>query len=105
MSAIQKRIIRELYKGTTLSLKNMFPKLRCSNISREIRRSFEIPFGIILDRKQINWSDEFSSGYYFEYSLNPKDYERVRELFLELVMNLDVKQIEFFDPQVVIEID
>lgn len=83
MSAIQKRIIRELHKGTVLSVKNMY-LLRCSNISREIRRQFEKPFNIILDRKQIDWHDEFSSGYYYEYSINPKDKQKVEELYNKL---------------------
>ena len=80
MSAIQKRIVKQLYLGTVLSVKNMY-LLRCSNISREIIRQFEIPFGITLDRKRIDWKDEFSSGYYFEYSLNPKDKEKISEIF------------------------
>ena len=78
MSAIQKRILRELYKGTVLSVKNMY-LLRVTNISREIIRQFEIPFGIKLDRKRIEWSDDYGHGYYFEYRLNPKD----RQLFME----------------------
>ena len=78
MSAIQKRILRELYKGTVLSVKNMY-LLRVTNISREIIRQFEIPFGIILDRKCIRWKDEFGHGIYYEYRLNQND----RELFME----------------------
>ena len=80
MSAIQKRIVKQLYLGTVLSVKNMY-LLRCSNISREIIRQFEKPFGITLDRKRIDWKDEFSSGYYFEYSLNPKDKEKLTEIY------------------------
>ena len=78
-SAIQKRIIKELSKGTKLSVRNMY-LLRCSNISREIIRQFETPFGITLDREKILWHDEFGSGYYFEYSLNKKDVKEVKRL-------------------------
>ena len=85
MSAIQKRIINQLHKGTKLSIKNMY-LLRCSNISREIRRQLEIPFDITLNRETIKWKDEFSNGTYYEYSLNPKDKQRVKELYKQLIL-------------------
>ncbi|MDT8347874.1 MAG: hypothetical protein RQ756_08730 [Flavobacteriaceae bacterium] len=88
MSAIQKRIIKELKNGNTLSVKNMY-LLRCSNISREIIRQFERPFNIALQRKRVDWSDEFSHGWYYEYSLNPEDLPRVKELFEKIVLGKD----------------
>ncbi len=88
MSAIQKRIIKELHNGTTLSVKNMY-LLRCSNISREIIRQFEKPFNIVLNRKKIDWQDEFSSGYFFEYSLDLKDKEFINELYKKHVLNIN----------------
>lgn len=91
MSAIQKRIIKELYNGTTLSVKNMY-KLRCSNISREIIRRFEQPFNIVLDRKKVEWKDEFSSGWYYEYSLNQKDKEKIKKLYFDRV----IKEISLY---------
>ena len=84
MSAIQNRIITELYKGTKLSVRNMY-KLRCSNISREILRQFENPFNIILDRKKIKWKDSFGNGCYFEYSLNEKDKDKLSEIYERIV--------------------
>ena len=86
MSAIQKRIIKELYKGTVLSVKNMH-LLRCSNISRELIRQFEKPFNIELDRKKVEWKDEFSNGYYFEYSLNISDKKEIEFLYTTHVLN------------------
>ena len=87
MSAIQKRILRELYLGTVLSVKNMY-LLRVTNISREIVRQFEIPFGIILDRKCVTWVDEYGNGYYFEYSLNPKDRDQFMEVYNKVILNV-----------------
>lgn len=84
MSAIKKRIIKELHNGTVLSVKNMY-LLRCSNISREILRQFEKPFNITLDRKKINWTDEFSSGWYYEYSLNPKDIKKLEKIYINQI--------------------
>ena len=86
MSAIQKRIIKELYNGTVLSVRNMY-LLRCSNLSREIIRQFELPFGIELNRKQIDWHDEFSSGYYYEYSLPKENYKDIVRLYFKHVLN------------------
>lgn len=85
MSAIQKRIIKELLKGTKLSVKNMY-LLRCSNISREIKRQFENVFNITLDREVINWSDEFSSGWYYQYSLNSKDKKELSKIYKQKII-------------------
>lgn len=88
MSAIQKRIIKELYNGTILSVRNMYV-LRCSNISRELLRQFERPFQIELQRKKINWSDEFSSGWYFEYSLSPNDKQKIKIIYDKIVLGIE----------------
>ena len=87
MSAIQKRIIKELYKGTVLSIKNMY-LLRCSNISRELIRQLEKPFDITLHREWIDWSDEFSSGSYLEYSLKKQDYEKIEKLYNKYILGM-----------------
>lgn len=84
MSAIQKRIVKELHQGTTLSVKNMW-LIRCSNISREIIRQFEEPFNITLERKKIDWKDEFSNGWYFEYSLNSEDLVKLEEIYKKII--------------------
>jgi hypothetical protein len=76
---IQKRLIKHFLNGITLSIKNIW-LIRCSNCSREIRRNFEIPFGVELDRKKIKWKDEFSDGWYYEYSLKNSDYEKIKNL-------------------------
>jgi hypothetical protein len=86
MSAIQKRIIKELYNGTVLSVRNMY-LLRCSNISREIIRQFEKPFNTELNRKKVEWKDEFSNGYYYEYSLNKADKKEIEHLYKTHVLN------------------
>ena len=87
MSQIQKRIIRELHAGTKLSVRNQY-KIKCSNIGREIVRQFEIPFGIILDRECITWIDEYGHGWYFDYSLNPKDRESFMEVYNKVILNV-----------------
>lgn len=78
-SPIQKRLIKHFLSGTPLSIKNIW-LIKCSNCSREIRRNFEIPFGVILNRKTITWKDEYSDGYYFEYSLKNSDYKKINDL-------------------------
>jgi hypothetical protein len=76
---IQKRLIKHFLSGAVLSIKNQF-KVKVSNCSREIRRNFEIPFAIELNRETVNWKDEFSDGWYYVYSLKPSDYEKVKNL-------------------------
>ena len=76
---IQKRLIKHFLTGVPLSIKNIW-LIRCSNCSREIRRNFEIPFEVELERKQIKWKDEFSDGWYFEYTLKDSDYEKIKNL-------------------------
>ncbi len=78
-SPIQKRLIKHFLSGSVLSIKNIW-LIKCSNCSREVRRNFEIPFGIELKREKVKWKDEYSSGYYFVYSLKNSDYEKVRNL-------------------------
>lgn len=78
-SPIQKRLIKHFLSGTPLSIKNIW-LIKCSNCSREIRRNFEIPFGVELDRKTITWKDEYSDGYYFEYTLKNSDYKKIKDL-------------------------
>tara|TARA_R110000868_G_scaffold280617_3_gene541001 strand:+ start:2047 stop:2310 length:264 start_codon:yes stop_codon:yes gene_type:complete len=80
-SPIQKRLIKHFLSGTPLSIKNIW-LIKCSNCSREIRRNFEIPFGVELNRKTITWKDEYSDGYYFEYSLKNSDYKKIKDLML-----------------------
>jgi hypothetical protein len=78
-SPIQKRLIKHFLSGTPLSIKNIW-LIKVSNCSREIRRNFEIPFGVELNRKTITWKDEYSDGWYFEYSLKNSDYEKIKNL-------------------------
>lgn len=87
MSEIKKRIIKELYKGTKLSIKNMY-LIRCSNISREIIRQFEEPFDIILNRQKIKWNENGSSGSYYEYSLRNEDYPEVEKLYDKYILGI-----------------
>ena len=78
-SPIQKRLIKHFLSGTPLSIKNIW-LIKVSNCSREIRRNFEIPFGVELNRKTITWKDDYSDGWYFEYSLKNSDYEKIKNL-------------------------
>jgi hypothetical protein len=66
-SPIACRLIRHFAQGKKFSIKNMF-LARVSNAAREIRRNYEIPFGIELNRELIKWKDDFGNGTYFEYT-------------------------------------
>lgn len=76
MSPIQKRLLRHFASGKSLSIKNMW--MMCiSNCSREVIRNFEVPFDVVLDRKVIPRTDEYSHANYTEYSVNKKDLRRI----------------------------
>ena len=78
-SPIQKRLIKHFLSGKSLSIKKIW-LIKVSNCSREIRRNFEIPFGVRLNRKTITWKDEYSNGWYFKYTLKNSDYKKINDL-------------------------
>jgi len=88
LSPIQKRLLYHFASRKKLSIKNMF-LIKISNISREIRRNFEIPFGIELQRETVTWKDEYSDGYYYEYSLKLGDWFKVMDLCKENNININ----------------
>lgn len=79
LSPIQKRLLKHFAQGKSLSIKNMY-EVKISNPSREIGRGIRDPFGIFLNVKRIDWKDEFSNGYYFEYAPSLADLPKIHQL-------------------------
>ena len=69
----QQALALHLIKGGKVSIKNAYTFFGISNISREIRRLIEKPFGVELNREQKQGKTKYGSPcYWFEYSANKK---------------------------------
>lgn len=69
LSKRQTSLINHLIKGKKLSIYNAFTKFGISNISREVGRLIEKPFGIELKReKKLGKTQDGEPCYWFEYS-------------------------------------
>jgi len=65
-------ICEALLKGEVLSVMTAFRQFGCTNISREVGRSIEREFGIIVSRMSKPFKSRYGHvGVYFEYRLNP----------------------------------
>lgn len=65
-------ICKALLNGETLSIMDGFHKFACTNLPREISRSIEQDFGIIVSRMPIKFTSKYGhSGTYYQYRLNP----------------------------------
>lgn len=72
LSKRQTSLINHLIKGKKLSIYNAFTKFGISNISREVGRLIEKPFGIELKReKKVGKTQDGEPCYWFEYSATP----------------------------------
>jgi len=75
-----------LLNGDTMTIADGFHKFHCTNLSRELSRSIEQKFGVIIskDKKEFKSIYDEKPGYYFRYRLNKTDenkdgMERMRE--------------------------
>ena len=81
---IKNRILSHFANGNTLSVRNMY-LVSISNVSREIRRNFEDTHNITCNRRKVNWNFQGTSGYFFEYSIDPSDMEKVKKIREDLI--------------------
>jgi hypothetical protein len=65
-----------LLNGDTMTIADGYHKFHCTNLSRELSRSIEQKFGVIIskDKKEFKSIYDEKPGYYFRYRLN-KTYE------------------------------
>lgn len=75
-----------LLNGDTMTIADGFHKFHCSNLPRELSRSIEQKFGVIIskDKKEFKSIYDERPGYYYRYRLNKSDVnkegiERIRE--------------------------
>lgn len=63
-------IANALLNGQTLSIMTGFKYFSCSNIPREMGRSIERKFGVIVSRERVDFTSKYGQdGYYYKYSL------------------------------------
>lgn len=75
-----------LLNGDTMTIADGFHKFHCTNLSRELSRSIEQKFCVIIsrDKKEFKSVYDGKPGYYYRYRLNKTDQnkegiERMRE--------------------------
>ncbi len=69
-------IAQSLLKGDVLSIMDGFHKFSVTNLPRELSRSIEKKFGVIISKSPTLFKSQYGhSGVYFKYRLN-KDLEQ-----------------------------
>lgn len=70
-------ICQALLNGEVLSIMTGFKDFMCTNIPREIGRSVERKFGVIVSRESVPFKSKYGrSGVYFKYRLNKTKYNQ-----------------------------
>lgn len=65
-------ICKALLNGETISIMTGFKDFGCTNVPREIGRSVERKFGVIIDRDRVEFVSRYKqSGSYVKYRLVP----------------------------------
>lgn len=61
-----------LLKGDTLTIGDGFYKFHCTNLPRELSRSVEQKFGVVVSRDKVDFESKYDNkpGYYYRYRLN-----------------------------------
>lgn len=66
-----------LLRGDVVSIKTAFDMFGCSNAPREIGRSIERKFGVIVSKTPTKFTSRYGkSGVYFKYRLNKTEYNK-----------------------------
>lgn len=88
-------IIKSLLKGEVLSIMNGFKWFGCTNIPREIGRSVERPFGVIVSRVSKDGNSRYGQPvHYTQYRLNNTENNKIgRQKMIEYVS--EIEQAEF----------
>ncbi len=82
-------ICKALLEGKTLSIMTAFQMFSCTNLPRELSRSVEQKFGVIVSKVSVKFTSKYGQGgHYFQYRLNKTEYnkpgiEKMREYLAE----------------------
>lgn len=70
-------ICKALLDGEILSIMTGFKMFSCTNLPRELSRSVEQKFGVIISKERIEFVSKYGQlGFYFRYRLNRTDYNK-----------------------------
>lgn len=64
-------IATALLKGEVLTIMNGYAKFACTNLPRELSRSIEAKFNVVISRDKVNFTSQYGQpGFYYRYRLN-----------------------------------
>ncbi len=70
-------ICQSLLKGEVLSIMDGFKKFACTNLPRELSRSIEQKFGVVISKTPTEFTSKFGhKGTYYRYRLNKTEYNQ-----------------------------
>jgi len=70
-------LAKSLLSGEVLSIMDGFKRFGCTNIPRELSRSIEQKFGVIISKTPTEFTSQFGhKGSYFRYHLNQTEYNK-----------------------------
>lgn len=66
-----------LLKGEALSIMDAFQLFLCTNLPREISRSIEQEFDLVVSREKVIFKSKYGQpGFYYRYRLNKTEYNK-----------------------------
>lgn len=93
-------IAMALLNGEVLSIMNGFKLFNCTNLPREISRSIEQEFNVVVSRESVPFKSKYGNhGVYFKYRLNRTDYntegiKKMEEYISQFIQPEKAKQPE-----------
>jgi hypothetical protein len=70
-------ICKALLDGETLSIMTGFKQFACTNLPRELSRSVEQKFNVVISKERVDFTSKYGQkGFYFRYRLNHTDYNK-----------------------------
>lgn len=70
-------ICQALLNGEVLSIMDGFKRFACTNLSRELSRSVEQKFNVVISKDKVEHVSKYGHvGFYFRYRLNKTQFNR-----------------------------
>ncbi len=70
-------ICKALLDGHTLSIMTGFQMFSCTNLPRELSRSVEQKFGVVISKDRVEFTSKYGQhGFYYRYRLNSSEHNK-----------------------------